>query len=157
MHEEAGRQRYRRGLTVGRDGCARVCSPRRSRTCSSPEVVRRLCAIVLLGSIVGLWTGVPAFAQTPTSLVKAGQAIVERQCARCHSIAVAGESPMRDAPPFRLLPQRYPVEHLAEALAEGIVTGHPAMPQFVFEPPEIDALLAFIDSLGPAHSRTKGR
>ena len=38
------------------------------------------------------------------------------------------------APPFRLLPQRYPVEHLAEALAEGIVTGHPAMPQFKFHP-----------------------
>lgn len=64
---------------------------------------------------------------------------------------------MRDAPPFRLLPQRYPVEHLAEALAEGIVTGHAAMPQFVFDPPEIDALLAFIDSLGPAHSRPKDR
>lgn len=56
---------------------------------------------------------------------------------------------MRPAPPFRTLPQRYPVEHLAEALAEGIVTGHPSMPQFVFSPPEIDALLGFIDRLSP--------
>ncbi len=57
---------------------------------------------------------------------------------------------MRLAPPFRTLPQRYPVEHLAEALAEGIVTGHPAMPQFQFSPAEIDALLSFIDGLSPS-------
>ena len=54
---------------------------------------------------------------------------------------------MNLAPPFRSLSQRYPVEHLAEALGEGIVTGHPAMPQFKFNPAEIDALLSFIDSL----------
>ena len=35
------------------------------------------------------------------------------------------------APPFRDLPKRYPVENLAEALAEGIVTGHPARPRFI--------------------------
>lgn len=57
---------------------------------------------------------------------------------------------MRLAPPFRSLSQRYPVEHLAEALAEGIVTGHPAMPQYKFKTAEIDALLAFLDSLAPS-------
>jgi hypothetical protein len=56
---------------------------------------------------------------------------------------------MAEAPPFRKLPERYPVEHLAEAFAEGIVVGHPAMPQFAFEPPEIDALLSYLRSLGP--------
>jgi hypothetical protein len=39
---------------------------------------------------------------------------------------------------------------LAEALAEGIMTGHPAMPQFVFEPRDIDALLTYIDGLSPS-------
>jgi mono/diheme cytochrome c family protein len=89
----------------------------------------------------------PAIAQSP--LIQRGQKIAEQLCARCHSVAMAGDSPMVLAPPFRLLPQRYPVEHLAEALAEGIVTGHPAMPQFKFQPAEIDALLGFIDSLAP--------
>jgi hypothetical protein len=56
------------------------------------------------------------------------------------------------APPFRVLPQRYPVDHLAEALAEGIVVGHPMMPQFTFDPPEIDALLTYIESLSPSDS-----
>jgi hypothetical protein len=46
-----------------------------------------------------------------------------------------------------VLPQRYPVENLAEALAEGIYVGHPMMPEFKFDPPEIDALLAFMDGL----------
>ena len=54
------------------------------------------------------------------------------------------------APPFRTLSQRYPIEMLAEALAEGIMTGHPAMPQFVFEPHDIDALLTYIDGLSPS-------
>jgi hypothetical protein len=39
------------------------------------------------------------------------------------------------------------VEYLAEALAEGIVTGHGPvrMPAFVFEPEEIDDLLAYLE------------
>jgi len=31
--------------------------------------------------------------------------------------------------------------------AEGIVTGHPAMPRFTFAPLEVDALLTYIKSL----------
>jgi mono/diheme cytochrome c family protein len=78
-----------------------------------------------------------------------GQAIAEKHCARCHAIDDASDSPMGLAPPFRDLSQRYPIENLAEALAEGIVTGHPAMPRFTFEPREIEALLTFIASLTP--------
>ena len=51
-----------------------------------------------------------------------------------------------------MLPQRYPVEHLAEALAEGIVVGHPLMPEVSFDPPEIDALLTYVESLSPSGS-----
>ena len=62
-------------------------------------------------------------------------------------LGLTGASPMGLAPPFRDLSQRYPIETLAEALAEGIVTGHPAMPHFTFHPREIDALLTYIDGL----------
>ncbi len=78
-----------------------------------------------------------------------GQAIAEKQCARCHAIGLTGSSPMGLAPPFRDLSQRYPIETLAEALAEGIMTGHSAMPHITFHPREIDALLTYIDSLTP--------
>jgi hypothetical protein len=52
-----------------------------------------------------------------------------------------------EAPPFRVVVTRYPPEDLAESLAEGIVSGHPDMPEFVFEPPEIEAILAYLGSL----------
>jgi mono/diheme cytochrome c family protein len=78
-----------------------------------------------------------------------GRAIAQASCAGCHAIGPKGMSPMAEAPPFRELHKRYPVEHLAEAFAEGIVVGHPAMPQFEFAPPEIDALLGYLQSLAP--------
>jgi len=51
-----------------------------------------------------------------------------------HAVGADGESPVPEAPPFRMLEARYPLEALEEALAEGIVTGHPDMPQFALEP-----------------------
>ena len=61
--------------------------------------------------------------------------------------AEGGTSPYPEAPPFRDLHRRYPIESLAEALAEGISTGHPAMPEFVATPTQIDAILSYIKSL----------
>ena len=59
---------------------------------------------------------------------KRGRTFAQANCAQCHAIGPVGESPLRIAPPFRTLHERYPVDTLAEALAEGIVTGHPSMP-----------------------------
>jgi mono/diheme cytochrome c family protein len=86
-----------------------------------------------------------ALAQTSPSA--RGEVIARRQCGRCHAVGEAGASPMGLAPPFRDLSKRYPIENLEEALAEGIVTGHPAMPRFTFEPREIGALLSYISGL----------
>lgn len=68
-------------------------------------------------------------------------------CAKCHSIDRVSASPVREAPPFRNLHRRYPVETLQESLAEGIVTGHPAMPEYRLEPDQIDDLIAFLKTL----------
>jgi hypothetical protein len=59
------------------------------------------------------------------------------------------------APPCRNFQERYPIEMLAEALAEGNMTEHSAMPNFVFEPPDIEALLTYIDTLSPSPTRRK--
>ena len=91
----------------------------------------------------------PAAAQ-PSSPKARGEAIATSQCARCHAVGDTDASPMKLAPPFRDLSKRYPLENLAEALAEGIVTGHPGMPRFTFEPREIDALLTYMASLKPS-------
>lgn len=76
-----------------------------------------------------------------------GLAFVNENCATCHAVGPAGQSPIPDAPPFRTLHERYPVEFLAEALAEGIIAGHPDMPQFVLTPDEIDDVLAYLESI----------
>jgi mono/diheme cytochrome c family protein len=68
-------------------------------------------------------------------------------CAQCHSIDKYSESPLKIAPPFRSLHARYPVESLEEPLAEGIVTGHPTMPEFRFDPGQIRDFIAFLNSL----------
>ena len=77
----------------------------------------------------------------------AGRAMAQKLCARCHAIGPIGDSPLAEAPPFRTFSSKYPIDSLAEAFAEGIVVGHPDMPEYKFEPDEIDALLAYLDSI----------
>ncbi len=86
---------------------------------------------------------------TDADLVAKGRAILESNCARCHAIGMDDTSHHEEAPPFRVVVTRYPPEDLAEALAEGIVSGHPDMPEFVFQPPEIEAILAYLGTLTP--------
>jgi mono/diheme cytochrome c family protein len=76
-----------------------------------------------------------------------GMAFARTNCAQCHSIDRMSASPQKEAPPFRMLGTRYPLENLEEALAEGIVTSHPDMPEFRLEPDQIGDLMAFLRSL----------
>ncbi|MBC8130246.1 MAG: cytochrome c [Rhizobiaceae bacterium] len=82
--------------------------------------------------------------------IAAGRALAQVNCARCHAIGPDGESPFAGAPAFRTLHERYPVRSLEEALSEGIIVGHSAMPQIAFEPMEIADLVAYLESLEPA-------
>lgn len=76
-----------------------------------------------------------------------GLVIVRTNCSRCHAIGKVGDSPLPIAPPFRTLHERYPVEDLQEPLAEGIVTGHPTMPEFRFDPGQVGDIIAYLKSL----------
>src|SRR5215831_7653018 len=79
--------------------------------------------------------------------VERGQHFARVNCARCHSVDKLTPSPLAIAPPFRTLHARYPVESLAESLAEGIVTGHPSMPEFRLDPDQIEDFIAFLKTL----------
>jgi cytochrome c len=118
-----------------------------------PTTTVRLLSILAL-----LCTASAIRAQDDAELKQQGQALLANNCARCHAIASTGESPHREAPPFRTLGQKYPVDWLAEALGEGLSTGHPDMPEFVFEPGEINAILTYLKSIqvpkaGPLQGR----
>ena len=92
-----------------------------------------------------LWSSAASAQQSPS--VQRGATLARTHCARCHSIDKVSESPLKIAPPFRTLHERYPVERLEEPLAEGIVTGHPTMPEFRFDPDQITDFIAFLKSL----------
>jgi cytochrome c len=90
----------------------------------------------------------PARSEQPLSpQAGRGFAIVQAHCARCHAVERVGNSPLPAAPPFRVLHERYPVESLEESLAEGIVTGHPKMPKFRFDPGQVGDVIAYLKSL----------
>jgi len=76
-----------------------------------------------------------------------GKTFALNNCARCHAIDRVGQSPLKIAPPFRNLHKRYPIETLAESLAEGIQTGHPTMPEFQLDPDQIHDLLSYLKTL----------
>ncbi len=99
---------------------------------------------MLAASLGGFLVTAAAEAQTPQ--IERGRTLAQANCARCHAIAPAGDSPLAKAPPFRTLHRRYPVENLAEALAEGIKVAHP-MPQFQLEPGQIEDLIAYLKFL----------
>jgi mono/diheme cytochrome c family protein len=78
-----------------------------------------------------------------------GKDIAEKKCALCHAVGPTGDSAAPKAPPFRTLSERYPIDSLQEALAEGITVGHEgvAMPEFRMEPREIDDFLSYLNSI----------
>src|SRR5712692_2218200 len=96
---------------------------------------------------MSMTTAVSVFAEEGTTLEKRGETLLTANCSRCHAIGRTGASPHSAAPPFRTLSRKYPIEGLAEALAEGLSVGHPDMPEFVFEPDEIAVILAYLKSI----------
>jgi mono/diheme cytochrome c family protein len=100
-----------------------------------------LSAAVLTAGIAAT----PASALDPRA--QRGLTFARTHCAQCHAIGRAGPSPLADAPAFRTIHSKYPVDDLAEAFAEGIVTGHPSMPEWRLDPAQIGDLLAYLKSL----------
>lgn len=92
------------------------------------------------------WSGSSAATPDDREAAK-GLAILQKNCARCHALGLSGASPHPQAPPFRDVVKRYPVEDLEESLAEGIVSGHPDMPEFTFESDQIGAIVTYLNSL----------
>lgn len=78
-----------------------------------------------------------------------GKLLVEANCARCHAIGREDKSRHPQAPPFRKLADRYPLDALEEAFVEGVSVGHPDMPEFMASPRQIEAIIDYIGTIQP--------
>jgi cytochrome c len=104
----------------------------------------------VLPCLVGLFVlsvNLPASAQGGDTSAARGESLLTTNCARCHAVGRTGASPHPEAPPFRTLSRRYKIEGLSEALAEGLSTGHPDMPEFVFAPEDVGAIIDYLKSI----------
>lgn len=106
-----------------------------------PRVLATVCAVV------ATLTSHLAAAQNISPAEQRGLRFVRTHCASCHAVDKVSPSPLRAAPPFRDLHKSYPVENLQEALGEGIVTGHPSMPEFQLDPGQVNDVIAYLKSL----------
>ena len=110
-----------------------------------PNGYRSLVAAALLISAL-----LPTAARSTEAFSPAAQrglVFVRTNCSRCHAIDKLSPSPLAEAPPFRTLHERYPVESLQESLAEGIITGHPSMPEFRLDPGQVNDVITYLKSL----------
>ena len=113
--------------------------------------MRTLANALQLGLLLAC-TAMPALAAEATpanDAIGIGHDLVRTYCAECHAVEATGDSPLAIAPHFRDLHTRYPIDDLAEALVEGIVTAHPTMPEFEFDPDQALAIIDYIKSLNP--------
>ena len=104
---------------------------------------------VVAGVVLGTLT-VGAAAQSDVELTaqaRRGEALLERLCASCHAIGPAGTSPNPQAPLFRTLSRRYKLETLEEALGEGLISGHPDMPEFRLNGREVGEAIAYLNAI----------
>ncbi|MEF3047816.1 c-type cytochrome [Pseudotabrizicola sp. L79] len=93
---------------------------------------------------------VAAFMLSPLSSaagpVEDGAALVKRNCSGCHAVTQYDASPNPRAIPFRFIGRLYPINHLEEALAEGILVGH-EMPEFVLNLNQVTAVIRYLESI----------
>lgn len=92
-------------------------------------------------------------AEVTAGSVDRGTVLVRRQCAGCHAVERVGDSPLPAAPPFRSMGVIYPVQDLQEAFAEGVVTAHPDMPAFQFQPNDIADVIAYLEDVSGTGAR----
>ena len=110
-------------------------------------MVMPLQYLKLLAATLAVLATCAVTASAQPSAETRGEALLSRHCAMCHAIGRSGTSPHAVAPPFRSLAQRYPIESLEESLGEGLLSGHPDMPEFSFPPRDVGAIIRYLRSI----------
>ena len=95
-------------------------------------------------ALLGSFSAVDVRAQDPA---ERGRALLQENCARCHAIGKIDVSPLKAAPPFRIIGQSYDLDKFARYLTRGIASSHPDMPEFRFDEDDADAVVAYLRTI----------
>lgn len=78
--------------------------------------------------------------------IEAGRGLALEKCAQCHAVGLSGESLLEPAPPFRRILERRSIDN-ARDFAKALATDHLQMPPFALNRRQVQALLAYMQSL----------
>ncbi|WP_338827156.1 cytochrome c [Bradyrhizobium sp. 27S5] len=89
-----------------------------------------------------------AFAHARAEEQRHGKEMLQKLCAGCHSIARTGNSPNRQAPPFRTFSETklYDSDFL-QRLQDGYSSIHPFMPTFRFNKEDAEEVVNYMKSI----------
>jgi len=106
----------------------------------------RICCALACLTLPLIYAG-SAFAAETASPANEGKALLEKYCARCHSITATGDSPLAQAPPLRKVYRTSPIQQLESGFAEGMGSRHRDMPQIQFSFEQVSAILDYLGSI----------
>jgi mono/diheme cytochrome c family protein len=76
-----------------------------------------------------------------------GRVLLQENCARCHAVGKIDVSPLKAAPPFRIISQSFDLDTFARYLTRGIASSHPDMPEFRFDGDDAAAVVAYLRTI----------
>jgi cytochrome c len=102
----------------------------------------------LFAVLAVLMTAAVAQAQNETQdPIARGQGLAKEFCSECHAIGRTGDSSNEAAPSFRRLDQSVDLDEFIGRLRDGLVSGHPDMPEFKFNAADARAMRDYIRSV----------
>jgi cytochrome c len=108
--------------------------------------------LTLISWLAGISLGIAA-----SEAAGEGKVLLEQNCSRCHAIGEKGDSPLPQAPPFREIYLRYPIQQLEQGFAEGMGSKHRDMPQIQFSDEQVTAILIYLGSITGVDPATRPR
>jgi tetratricopeptide (TPR) repeat protein len=79
--------------------------------------------------------------------IREGAALAEKNCSTCHTLRPTSVGMGKNAPAFRDIYQKHQLYALRQPVTQAILAVHEKMPQFKVSPQELDAVVAYINSI----------
>jgi mono/diheme cytochrome c family protein len=125
----------------------RQCNPEAERTAMRSRFIPISLVVLAACAAAPAPDQLAPSTRSSSDSAEAGRILAEQKCSACHATGAAAVSPVPEAPPFTRVAERFGDSELATTISEGLATGHPSMPRWIFSPGEARDLMAYIRSL----------